>query len=176
MKSSFAHVGTICSLIFLAAFSRWIPHPPNFTSVAAVGIFAGSLLWERKWMTFLIPLCAMFLSDAVLGFHELIPFTYAALLVTPFLGRFVGKQNMVAPILSTSFVSSLIFFIVSNFGVWWTGSLYTKDLSGLTTCYIAAIPFFGNFLASTIFYSLVMFYGFRVLEKLSLSKTEEVLL
>ena len=53
---------------------------------------------------------------------------------------------------SNALLSSTIFFIVTNFAVWMSGTMYPPTLDGLILCYTMAIPFFGNTLAGTLFY------------------------
>jgi len=59
----------------------------------------------------------------------------------------------------------VLFFVLTNFGVWALGALYPKTLTGLTECYVVAIPFFRNALLSDLFYSALLFGGLALAEK-----------
>lgn len=138
--------------------SRLVPHPANFTALTAVGLFGGSY-WRRSQLKFVVPLLALFLTDAYLGFYPGIVFTYVA----------VALGVIVAPLLSASLwnvlargvLASVLFFVVSNLGVWWSSGMYAPTLAGLVDCYVMALPFFHNTLISTAFYSVVLFGFYR---------------
>tara|TARA_Y100000590_G_scaffold292793_1_gene329661 strand:+ start:2031 stop:2567 length:537 start_codon:yes stop_codon:yes gene_type:complete len=146
------------SLIFILAFARLIPHPPNFTPIIAVAIMSGYFFKNIKF-SFLVLLISMLLSDLFIGFYENIIFVYASLLLITFVFHKRSYKINFKNIFIFSFVGSLIFFIISNFGVWLLDSPgvnnipYEKNLNGLIECYIFAIPFFGNTFLSTIIFA-----------------------
>jgi hypothetical protein len=161
MNSRFLY---IISLIFVTALSRLLPHPADFTPVLSIAIFSGATLFNKR-DSILVPLLAMFISDLFLGFHSLIPVVYGCIiLISIYSNRFVQTKS-VSSILSTSILSGLFFFIVTNFAVWLTSGMYSLDLTGLQTCYLAAIPFFRNSLAGTLSYSAILFGLFFLIEK-----------
>ena len=153
------------SLILILAFARLIPHPPNFTPIIAVALISG-YFFKNINLSLLILLVAMLLSDLFIGFYENMIFVYASLLLITFVFHKISKKINFKNLFVYGFAGSLIFFIVSNFGVWALGSpgvhdiAYEKSLSGLIQCYILAIPFFGNtFLSTVIFsYPAIFFY------------------
>ena len=153
------------SLILILAFARLIPHPPNFTPIIAVALVSG-FFFKNINLSLLILLVAMLLSDLFIGFYENMIFVYASLLLITFVFHKISKKINFKNLFIYGFVGSIIFFIVSNFGVWALGSpgahdiAYEKSLSGLIECYILAIPFFGNtFLSTIIFaYPAIFFY------------------
>ena len=153
------------SLILILAFARLIPHPPNFTPIIAVALISG-YFFKNINLSLLILLVAMLLSDLFIGFYENVIFVYASLLLITFVFHKISKKINFKNLFIYCFAGSLIFFIVSNFGVWALGSpgvydiAYEKSLSGLIQCYILAIPFFGNtFLSTLIFsYSAIFIY------------------
>ena len=151
-------------IIILAAVTRLIPHPPNFTPIIAIGLFGGAYIQNRSLAVF-IPIGAMFLSDLFLGFHGTVYWIYGSLLLVAMMGMLlmnkVNVRNCTAAALSGSFV----FFLISNFGVWLTSSLYPKNIEGIFVCYTLAIPFFGNTLAGSIFYTAIMFGGYEMLKR-----------
>lgn len=147
------------SLVAVVAISRWIPHPANFTALTGVALFSGSY-WARKQWRFATPLAAMFVSDMVLGFYPGISITYlavaACVLLSPVLSASLWK------VLSRSVWASLVFFVVSNLGVWLSGGLYPMTFEGLQTCFVMAIPFYSATLTSSVFYSLALYSLYRV--------------
>jgi len=162
----YPHIALIGGLIFLAALSRLIPHPPNFTPVEAIGLFAGAYLADRR-MALLVPLLAMAISDAILGFHSGMAVIYALIAFTVWLGLRMGPHPSALKVAGFGSLSAVIFFVVSNFAVWASGGgvYYTHDLAGLTACYVAAIPFFANSLAGLALYSLMLFGGVELLAR-----------
>jgi hypothetical protein len=142
---------TLCLLILVAAFSRMIPHPPNFTAVCALSIFSGAL-FNNRLLAFLVPIFAMAISDFFIGYHSLLPLVYGCLLVNVALGLYLNKHSTFKNYFLMSVVSALFFFVVTNFGVWAAGAMYPKTGAGLLACYVAALPFLGNMLLGNIFY------------------------
>ena len=153
------------SLILILAFARLIPHPPNFTPIIAVAIVSG-YFFKNINLSLLTLLVAMLISDLFIGFYENMIFVYISLLLITLVFHKINKKINFKNLFIYGFAGSLIFFLVSNFGVWALGSLgvndlsYEKSLTGLIECYILAIPFFGNtFLSTIIFaYPAIFFY------------------
>ena len=146
------------SLILILAFARLIPHPPNFTPIIAVALISG-YFFKNINLSLLILLVAMLLSDLFIGFYENMIFVYASLLLITFVFHKISKKINFKNLFIYCFAGSLIFFVVSNFGVWVLGSpgvldvAYERNLSGLVECYILAIPFFGNTFLSTLIFA-----------------------
>lgn len=154
----------LVALILGTAALRLIPHPPNFTPIGALALFAGAQFHDKRW-AFIVPLAAMFLSDLVIGFHTGMPVIYFAFAMIVCMGFFLKERKTALRVTSASFAGAIFFFVVSNFAVWASGKLYPLTLQGLVTCYIAAIPFFQNWLAGTLFYSAVLFGGFALAKR-----------
>lgn len=153
-------------LILFAAFSRLIPHAPNFTPVISTALFAGAYLQKR--FAFLVPVAAMLMSDIVIGFYSpgSMTFVYGSLLLIVALGLTMSNKASVTRIAGLSLVGAVLFFVLTNFGVWLVpGSMYPKTLAGLIECYVMAIPFFGNTLLSTLVYSAAMFGAYEAAER-----------
>ena len=128
------------NIFFILAIvvSRFLPHPPNFTPVIAIFMLSGGLSLVPLLITYL-------LTDAVLGFHSYMIWVYASLFAVSYLQK--------GPV-----ISSILFFVITNFAVW-TSGYYGFDLQGLLMCYTMAIPFFINTLLSTmLFYHLIRYY------------------
>ncbi|SDT89729.1 hypothetical protein SAMN05444156_0536 [Verrucomicrobium sp. GAS474] len=162
----------LASLVLAAAALRVIPHPANFTPVAAIALFAGARFADRR-MAFLVPLAAMALSDLVLNLRSpnlalaltILPIVYAAFALTVVLGFLLrGRSNALA-IAGTGVLASVLFFGVTNLGVWAVGGIYPHTATGLADCYAAAIPFYRNGLLGTLFFSAVLFGGFALAER-----------
>jgi hypothetical protein len=120
--------------------ARLIPHIANVAPVGAIALFSGYTT-KHKWY-WAIPLSIMFISDIFLGFHSTIWFVYASYILTSVLGRLYAHNPTLTRIATLSVISSVVFYLVTNFGVWVTGTMYTKNLQGLMECYLYAIPFF----------------------------------
>ena len=156
---------TIISFVLLALvlFSRLIPHAPNFTPLIAVILFSSMMFKNRLYM--LLPIVALFISDILLQynsgyqyiFSSVFFWTYGALFLIFIFSYFYGKELSFKNIMIKSLSGAIIFFLVSNFGVWIASPGYSMNLSGLVACYTAAIPFFRNTLSSTIIYSIILF-------------------
>ena len=153
------------SLILILVFARLIPHPPNFTPIIAVAIVSG-YFFKNINLSLLTLLFAMLISDLFIGFYENVIFVYASLLLITFAFHKINKKINFKNLFIYGFAGSIVFFVISNFGVWALGSpgvydvAYDRNLSGLIECYILAIPFFGNtFLSTLIFaYPAIFFY------------------
>ncbi len=141
-------------LILFAAFSRLIPHPANFTPIAAIALFSGVYLKKKYFL--IIPVAAMLLSDIFLGFHSTMIWVYGSFAVIALIGLWLKSHKRASYIFGTTLVSSIIFFIVTNFGVWLSG-YYGFSFNGLVECYVMAIPFFKNTVAGDLFYVAAMF-------------------
>lgn len=160
-------------LTLAAAASRLIPHPLNFAPIGAVALFGGAT-FTRKRAAFVVPLTAMFLSDLAigilsgqmsLGLHPLIPVVYGAFLMIVCLGLLLRRRRRPVPIAVTTLAGSILFFVVTNLGVWAIEPTYAKSWAGLVACYTAALPFFGNTLLGDATYATVLFGGMALLER-----------
>jgi len=160
-------VASYVVIILLAVIARLIPHAPNFAPIGGLALFSGANF--KKKSALLIPLAAMFLSDIFLGFHKTIPYVYASFIIIALIGGLI-KSNKWQSLLKASLVSSVLFFLITNFGVWATGTMYQKNLSGLIQSYGFGIPFFRNTLISDLFYTFSFFYGYRFLSNFAFKK------
>jgi len=143
-------------LVVGASASRLIPHPPNFTPIAALALFGGATFTNTR-SAFLMPIAAMALSDAVLGFSWMTPIIYATFVLITCLGLLLRRRSGIGRIAGMSAAGAMLFFVVTNGAVWLGGGLYPKTLEGLAACYVAALPFFGNTLVSDLLYTAMLF-------------------
>jgi hypothetical protein len=141
-------------LIVFAALSRFVPHPANFTPIAAMALFGGVCFGRRYAL--IIPLAAMVVSDYFIGFHNTIPYVYGSFILAGLIGIWLQKHKSIGWIVGGTLTSSVLFFVVTNFGVWATGG-YPPTFGGLVECYVAAIPFFRNTVLGDLTYVAVLF-------------------
>lgn len=154
----------VAIIILLAAFSRLIPHLPNFTAVTAIALFAGAQ-YGKRLEAFLIPIAALLLSDLVLGaFYEGFYWIYIAFVLVVLLGTTI-KQNSIPSTFLTTIGASVLFFLISNFGVWLGSGFYSQDFIGLVACYTAAIPFFRNAFLGDLVYVAIIFGAFEIIKR-----------
>lgn len=181
-QKSYKQIGLLVAIIFIAAFSRILPHPYNFSPIVAMGIF-GAAFFERKWLAFAVPFLALFLSDLVLNnvtyahlnssftlFYDGFYWQYIAYAFIIGTAIFTMKNVTVKNTIGTSLVASVLFFMFSNLGVWATSGMYTPNWAGLATCYAAAIPFFPATLVGDLFYCGILFGAYLGVEKLVFSR------
>ncbi len=143
-------------LIAIGAASRLIPHPANFTAITGIAIYSGN---------FFIPLISMLISDLIIGFDSpsMRIAVYSSLFIAVIIGKAARKNPALNNIARASFAGSALFFIVTNFAVWKFGSMYSKDLAGLLTCYTLALPFFKNAILGDFFYTGMLFGAEKIL-------------
>jgi len=145
----------IFALLVVAAGLRLIPHPANFAPIGAMALFAGAHLGDKR-LAFILPLSAMLVSDMFIGFHPLMFAVYGGFACVIMLGFWLNKRLTITRLALATVGGSTIFFVISNFGVWLTEPAYPLTLQGITTCYLAAIPFFQNtVLGDAVFVSLL---------------------
>jgi hypothetical protein len=145
-------------IITVGVLSRLLPHPANMTAVGGIALFSGAKFETKK--AIFLTLSTMFFSDLVIGFHSLMWATYGGMFLAVIVGTWIGKSPRVSRLLGGVFLSSVIFFIITNFAVWVATPLYPKTVSGLIDCYVMALPFFRNSIAGDLVYTVVFYYGF----------------
>lgn len=166
-------------MILIAVISRLVPHPPNFTSLSAVALF--SIHQTNKWwIGGLITLVSLWFSDLMIN-NIIIPYSYPTYYegfrwfggLWVYLGysmiiaaaAFYLKKSSTSKILISGVFSAILFYLVTNFGVWYSGSLYPKNMEGLMMSYISGLPFLLNSVMGNLFF-LGLFYGSKAyLEK-----------
>jgi|TARA_B110000444_G_C18720570_1_gene538237 hypothetical protein len=137
--------------IFVAlAASRFVPHPPNFTSLLALSFYIPAILGVRFLPMLII---SFIITDLILGFHSVTLFTWGSILLIGLMSKFFIANTKTR--ISGVLIGASLFFVITNFGVWSMGS-YGYTLEGLIACYTLAIPFFGNTIAGTIIFSAVI--------------------
>lgn len=173
-KKIYLRFSVITVLILLAAFSRLIPHPANFAPIGGMALFGAAYYTRRVW-AYLIPIAAMWISDLILNnavyaeyfdrfvwFYSGALFTYGAFALIVLMGTFTLRKVRVPQWLFSVVGASILFFVVSNFGVWLSSGMYAHTWEGLTACYVAGIPFLKNTLLGDLVYSAALFGFFEL--------------
>jgi len=169
--------GVLSIIILLAAFTRIMPHPPNFSPMAAIGLF-GAAHFAKKWQAFFIPLIGIWVSDLVINnyvysssssnfvwFYSGFYWQYISYILIIFAGLFIFNRGIsLTKTFGGMISSSGIFFLVSNFGVWAGGTMYPKNFGGLITCYAAGVPFIHNTIISDVLFTTVLFGTYYLLQ------------
>ncbi|QIP15760.1 hypothetical protein G8759_25570 [Spirosoma aureum] len=170
MKSLQIRLITLSLIVLATALFRLLPHWPNFTPIAALALF-GAATFERKWLGLVAPAVAMFLSDALIGFHGNMVAVYVSFGLTWLLGLWALRQPTAVRIAAASVTSSVLFFLITNFAVWYGSSFYPQTPAGLMTCYAAGLAFYNgtsfflNGLLGDLFFSAVLFGGYYLLQQ-----------
>jgi hypothetical protein len=154
----------LTAMILAGTAARLIPHPPNFSPIASLALFGGATFASKR-SAFLVPLTAMFLSNLVLGFSAMTPVIFGSFALITCLGFWVRRRQTVWRLAGASAAGAVLFFVLTNFGVWALEGWYPKTPAGLAQCFTAALPFFRNTLLSDLFYSAVLFGGLALAEK-----------
>lgn len=155
---------TITAIIFALALFRLLPHLPNVSPVAAMALFGGAYFADKR-MAFIVPFVALFVSDLVLGLHNSMIFVYAGFALTVVIGFQLQKRVSLTNTAFAMVASSVLFFLLTNFGAWTTSGLYAKSAAGLMQAYAAGLPFFQNSLLGNLVYAAVIFGGYHLLQK-----------
>jgi hypothetical protein len=151
----------LAGMILIAAFTRLIPHPPNFTAIAAMALFGGAY-FSRKSLAFAVPLIAMFFSDMIIGFHQGMYAVYLSFIFIVMIGLTLKNKKKAGNVFLASVSASVLFFVITNFAQWLSYPLYSKDIAGLIACYVAAIPFFHYTLLGDLFFVGALFGLFEL--------------
>ena len=174
--------GVLLLMIVLAAASRLVPHPYNFSPIDAMTLF-GAAYFAQRWQAFFIPLAAAWLSDLFINnvlyaeyyphftfFAEGSMWVYAGYVLIALFGMTVlrsntaGNRSGILRVAGSTVAAGLIFFLASNFGCWIGSTTYPQTLVGLGMCYVAGIPFYAGTLAGDMAYSALLFGSFAVLQ------------
>jgi hypothetical protein len=169
----------VAALILIAALSRFFLIFPNVTAVGAMALFGGAYVSNRV-LAFILPLISLFLSDLVLNnvvyaafndgkfvwFYDGAIWVYGAVALTVLVGMTISKKVNSRTVLVASIACSLIFFLMSNIGAWQSPIMkYAQNLTGLLTCYTAALPFLLNSLIGDLSFAALLFGGFEFAQK-----------
>lgn len=167
----------LVAMILLAAFSRIIPHMPNFSPLGIIGLF-GAAHFAKKWQAFLIPVAATWISDLFINnviyvqynpsftwFYNEFYWQYGSYLLITLAALLIFKKVNLQRVITGAITSTTIFFLISNFGCWIGSATYPQTLGGLATCYAAGIPFLKGTLLGDLFYSAILFGTFELAQR-----------
>lgn len=146
-------------LFTVLVVSRLVPHPINFTALTGVALFAGAF-WKNNPLRYMVPIVATIVTDIYFGFYPGMEWTYLGIAASVLMAPKIDAS--IINISVRAFIAAVVFFVLSNVGVWWSAGLYTQDLTGLGQCFTMAIPFFQNTVASAMFFSLTLFSVYRL--------------
>ena len=165
----------LAALIIVAALTRVLPHPPNFSPIAAIALFGGAYFAARAWAV-LVPLAGLLISDLVLasvngGLYASwfggsgIWVIYGCIALTTAMGFGLRGKVTGARVLGYSLAGSALFFVVTNFAAWLGNPMYPQTAAGLAASYVAGIPFLQWSVLGTLFYAAALFGGFALLRR-----------
>lgn len=149
------------TIIALSTIYRLIPHPFNVSPIYSIALFTGAT-FNNKYLAAVTTILSMLVADIIIGLHNTMVFTYLSLLLINYLGHNLQKKYNYKNIIKYSVISSLIFYLISNFGVWLLSQNYTYNLEGLVYCYWLAIPFWQNTLISCLLFNTIIFTLFSI--------------
>ena len=153
----------VIGLFVVGMLARLAPHPPNVTPLAALALFGGACL-PRRW-AIVLPVLAVALSDVAIGVHQTMLFTWMGFALTGGCGLWLRSHLGAGRIVLASLAGSILFFLLTNAGVWWLGDggrMYPQTISGLWQCYVAALPFFRNSLLGDLVYTAGFFGAYSL--------------
>jgi hypothetical protein len=174
LNITFNYLVILAVLIVLGVAGRLLPHPPNFTPMAAIALFAG-FIFLKRYIAVIAVVVTMLLTDYfAFGYLSAEWFAsksmwvvYLALLFPIVFKNFLQKKLGFFRVAGAALASSTVFFIVTNFAVWAFSPMYAKTLEGLVLCYTMAIPFFQNTVAGDLIWSGVIFGTYFLLRHYS---------
>ncbi|MFT6815675.1 MAG: hypothetical protein ACJAZ3_001585 [Sphingobacteriales bacterium] len=163
----------VIGFIVLAIVFRLIPERPlNFTPIAAIALFAGAMLKNKK-LAYVMPIMVLFATDFFFGLHSTMWAVYLGFILIVFIGRNHVQGMKLQKIISGSVMGSLLFFLLTNFAVFIEGTLYPISTEGLISCFTAAIPFFKNTLTGDLVFNGVMFGTFYAYQRFTTTVVTE---
>ena len=145
---------TLGILVVLSA-SRFVPHPPNFTTLLALSFYIPAVLGARYIPAVIISLS---FTDLIIGLHSTILFTWGSVLLIGIISKYF-KKSLISRMFG-ALLGAIIFFVFTNFGVW-IGGMYGYTLNGFLTCYLLALPFFAYSILSTIAFSFIIEFIYK---------------
>jgi hypothetical protein len=171
-------LSVLLGIVFVATISRIMILPKlgyfsNFSPIDSIALFSGCY-FSKRWQSVAITILSVLIGDMALSlimggvwtlFYPGFYWQYASYILMVLMGSMVSRKMNAVSLLGACVASSLLFFTITNFGTWLSWSLYPKTLSGLSACYVAAIPFLKNTVISDILYSGIFFGVFELAQK-----------
>jgi len=163
-KLQILEIAAPLAVVCFAVASRLLPHPANIAPITGMALFGG--LYLDKRYALIVPLIALFISDIFIGFHDTMLFVYGSFLLTGAIGLITRPYRSFKTILLAALASSLLFFIITNFGVWMVSGMYPKTFDGLLQSYYFALPFFRNTIFGDLLYTGLFIGSYEILLRL----------
>lgn len=165
--------GWVIILLAAGVGARLLPHYPNVTPLESIALLTAAYMGRKYWVVF-IPLILWYVADVILNntvlrafypetegivwYSGYMLYNFISLLLIIFLGKTLLKKITITNVVMTSFISSLLFFLITNAGVWLSpGSLYPKGIEGLWMSYVAGLPFLLKSVLGNLFFSGILF-------------------
>jgi len=148
----------LTALVVGAACTRLVPHPWNVTPIGAMALFGGAHFADKR-LAVLIPFGALLIGDLVTGFHSLMPFVYGSFALYIALGMGLRGRISALRVAGAVGAGGVLFFLITNFGVWWLLGTYPPTWAGLLACYAAGLPYLGTTLLGDAIFSTALFGG-----------------
>jgi len=178
------NVKQLIILSIILSIYRYIPHINNLSPISSI-ILLYPLINKNKIQNFTTIFCSLFISDLFINnvlyasynpvfvwFYSGFYWQYGAYVLVILVGIGLFKNNITLPkLVGSAIASSVLFFLISNFGSWLNNPIYTKDLSGLLTCYVAGVPFYQGTLLGDLFYSTILFGTYNIFKNINYIRT-----
>ena len=159
---------TAAILSILTVLSRLLPHPPNFTTLGSSALFAGGKV-GRPW-NYILPFATLVITDLIIGLHGTMPYVYGSVALIIWLGeRFLNNKPSTGRLITIALASSTVFFLVTNFGVWMSTTMYPKTFAGLLESYLMGLPFWRNMLVADIVFTVGFYWLYQLAEQKSVT-------
>jgi Zn-dependent protease with chaperone function len=161
-KEDFLKISFGLLIVVIGIILRLLPHPPNFTPIGGLALFSFVYLSKRS---FLLPIIILLISDLLIGYYSLslMVAVYASFLLCSFIGLFIKKKKKWSTILGGSILAAFLFFLITNFAVWFFTPWYSHSFQGLISCYVVALPFFRNTILGNVFYTGLFFGAYEII-------------
>lgn len=157
----------IVLVVIMAAALRILSNGmiPNFTPIGALALFGGAYLQDKR-LAFVLPITAMLISDLFLGFHETMIYVYASFFLIVALSRMVNFNKVsLGRTFGSTLIASVLFFMITNFGVWASTGMYEMSFAGLMSSYVAGLPFLKYSVLGDVFFVTVFFGTFELVRR-----------
>lgn len=181
----------LSAFVIITILSRLTPLVYNFSPIIGLSIFGAAYIESRK-LSYAVPLVLIYFTDFIINntvFRQFFPnqdglvwfssymiwgFLSYILIVT--IGHWLLRKVNIKTLTISVLSSSVVFFLISNFGVWISsnGTTYSKDLTGLILCYEMAIPFFRSSLMGDMMSTAIIFGGYFILQRYAPQGAERV--
>ncbi len=152
----------VLAIIVIGILSRFVMNIPNFTALGAIALFSGAYFSNKK-IAFILPISILLISDLILGLHKTMIFVYVSFALIILIGFLLRDSKKPLNILFGSLAGSILFYLITNLGVWISGMGISPTLLGV---YTDGIPFFRTMLAGDLVFNAVFFtVAYFVLER-----------